>query len=282
YIVIYRLQGVSVLGSGVTFGHSVPTTVQIGEITVGVLQDYLRKLIQRILSAGYAGTIIHLNNLELLARNDSTMVSNFFNDIRDILQEPCIYYIFVGSTGMFQETIVPIERVRSIFFGMPVLVRPLTSNDVKMAIKQRYKLLAIRENKWILPIEDELIDNLYEVFSGKIRFVMDAITTLVASLPEGITGTISTSDAKHYLHQLTEQKVKHVLTDAELSVLLQAIQQIQFTNSSLVKATKKTKQNINKYIRQFRKLNFIYQTKKEGRSVYYEVLPDLLLLQNKG
>ena len=140
----------------------------------------------------------------------------------------------------------------------------------------------IRQNKWILPIEDELIDNLYEVFSGKIRFVMDAITTLVASLPEGITGTISTSDAKHYLHQLTEQKVKHVLTDAELSVLLQAIQQIQFTNSSLVKATKKTKQNINKYIRQFRKLNFIYQTKKEGRSVYYEVLPDLLLLQNKG
>jgi hypothetical protein len=49
----------------------------------------------------------------------------------------------------------------------------------------RYKLLALKKNKWIAPVDDELVDHLYDVFAGKIRFVMDSITTLVTRLPEG-------------------------------------------------------------------------------------------------
>ena len=43
-----------------------------------------------------------------------------FEAVRDALQESGVYFIFVANTGMFQQVIVPLPRVRSIFFDTPV------------------------------------------------------------------------------------------------------------------------------------------------------------------
>ena len=209
-------------------------------------------------------------------------MKRFFDEIRDYLQERDIYFIFVGYTGMFQKIIVPLERVRSIFFGQPINLAPLTREEVHYAIERRYKLLALEQKKFIRPIDDTLIDYLYNIFSGKIRFIMDAITTVVTHLPEGITGTLSSEAAQQVLKQLTQQRIGNLLTEAEQNILRMAIRKKLFSNSSLAKAAGKSKQSITKYLNCFKDNNFIYQKERKGRNVYYEIAPDLLLLCTKN
>ena len=95
---------------------------------------------------------------------------------------------------------------------------------------------------------------------------------------EGVTGTMSSGSAQNFLKKLTQQRIGAICTQAEKNVLLAAVKLRRFTNSSLVRETGKSKQNVAKYMRRFLKLNFVYQAGREGRNVYYEVAPDLLLL----
>ena len=107
---------------------------------------------------------------------------------------------------------------------------------------------------------------------------MDAITTLVSRLPEGVTGTLAGKAAQELLSQLIWERIEPVLTEAEQRVLLAAVKQKRFTNSSLVKSTRKSKQNIAKYLRRLTELNLIRQVERRGRSVYYEITPELGLM----
>jgi hypothetical protein len=244
------------------------------------MRGYIEKLMDRVMNLRYAGAILHLDNLELLARGKPARLARFFDDIRDCLQTPQIYFVFVGYMGMFQEVIVPIERVRSIFFGHPVGLPPLSREEVHLAIKKRYEILATgKARKWIAPVDDALVDYLYDIFAGKIRFIMDEITTLVAKLPDAVTSTLETDAAKEMLSQLTMEKVRSFLSETEQQVLFEAIRQKRFTNSSLGEATGKSKQNITKYINQFTKYNLVILAERKGRSTWYEIAPDLALMQ---
>ncbi len=271
--------GINILGSGASGGRASSTVIHRGEVSDTILKQYFDRLLARVRKAKFAGVILHLNNLELLAREDPSQLSRFFDETRDILQTQHVYFFFVGYTGMFQEIIVPIERVRSIFFGHPIHLPPLSKQDVLRAVKLRYKLLALTKNKWIAPVDDELVDQLYDIFSGKIRFIMDSIATLVMRLPEGVTSTISAETARVMLQNLTRERLRAVLTEAEQTVLMAAAEQGRFTNSSLAQATRKSKQNIVKYLKRLGELNFVYSTGKSGRSVYYETSPELALLR---
>jgi len=271
--------GFTVLGLGFSGGRSKSVAVHRGEIALATLQRYLKALMDRVRKAKFAGAVLHLNNLELLARHDPKRLTRFFEETRDCLQTPNIYFVFVGYTGMFQQIIVPAERVRSIFFGHPVSLAPLSCNEVHRAIQLRYKLLAIKPKRWLPPVDDALIDYLYDVFAGKIRFIMDAITTLVTRLPEGVTATLAAEAAKELLSQLAWERVESILTETEQSVLHAAVQQQRFTNSSLVKATGKSKQNIAKYLPRLARFNLVYVANRRGRSVYYETSPELGLLR---
>ena len=123
---------------------------------------------------------------------------------------------------------------------------------------------------------------LHEVFHGRIRFIMDAITSLVTQLPEGMTGTLATEDAQALFERLTWERVKSLLTEAELVVLRAAVRETRFTNSSLVKATGKGKQNITKYVNRFLGLHLIRPAERRGRNVYYEISADLALLRPRA
>jgi DNA-binding transcriptional ArsR family regulator len=271
--------GVSVLGVGGSAGRTKSLAVQRGEVSTAGLREYLHELLERVRQLGFAGAILHVNNLELIARRDPANLSVFFEEVRDLLQTPNVYFVFVGYTGMFQQIIVPQERVRSIFFGRSIHLPPLSREEVHQAIARRYKLMAAQPKRWIPPVDDLVIDYLYEVFQGRIRFIMDAITTLVTHLPDGMTGTLDTEAAQSLLGQLTWERVQSALSEAELAVLRAAVSETRFTNSSLVKATGKGKQNVAKYINRFLELHLIHPAERSGRNVYYEISPDLALLR---
>jgi len=56
----------------------------------------------------------------------------------------------------------------------------------------------------------------------------------------------------------------------------------RLSNSSLVKATTKGKQNIAKYVNRLLDLHLIHPAERRGRNVYYVISPDLALVRTRS
>lgn len=273
--------GAQVLSTGVNFGRTSQTTIRIGDLTDADLQRYFRLLVERARKLkGVTGVVFHFNNLERLRRKDPSRIAPFFEDIRDVLQEPNVYFVFVGYPGFFQDAVVPTEQVRSIFFDTPVTVTPLSIDEVQKTIERRYRLLALPGKKWIRPVEPDVVEYLYGVFTGKIRYVMNAVTTLISRLPESYTRTMGQEEARETLALILTSELRKKLTAVELKVFLKTIELGRFTNTSLSRAVRKSKQATNKYVIKFVEGNYIFLTEEIGRNTFYEVDPQYRLLDD--
>lgn len=272
----------TLFGFGGGLGHTRNKSVKVGEVTNEHLRDCLHRLIALVKKRGFAGAIFHLDNLELLGRRDISALQTFFDAVRDLLQEKDAYFIFVGNAGMFQQVIVPLPRVRSIFFDTPVHLDPLSLAEVKAVMERRYQLLAVPTKAWIKPVADDVVESLYETFSGKIRYVMNAITSLVSHLPDSYARTLSLDEAKSLLQAIARSQVRSLLHGAEEAVFLQAAALGRFTNTQLATRTDKSKQQIQKYLKSWLELNLVAQREREGRNQFYETDPRFAVLQQSS
>ena len=270
----------SVLGFGGGFGRS--TQMNVPPISEAQLVFYLQNLIAEILRLGYSGVILHFDNLELLNRQELKQSLTIFEEIRDILQLDQVFFIFVAQPGFFRKIISPLERVRSIFLGWPIQIAPLTIQETVEVINRRYRLLAIDANKIILPVEDELIACLYQLYEGKIRFIMDAIASIIYHLPTCTIHTLPSSSAIEILKNLALEKIRRVLTPRELEILRFASQLPIFTNSELAKQSHIDSRNIAKYLQRLLDLHYISLAKKEGRNVFYRIAEDARIIGYEG
>jgi len=59
---------------------------------------------------------------------------------------------------------------------------------IEVAVRSK---LAHHASKWIPPVSNDLVEYLYELYGGRIRFIMDSIGRLVSHVPESLPGTIS-------------------------------------------------------------------------------------------
>jgi DNA-binding transcriptional ArsR family regulator len=262
----------SIAGFGGGVSKSGRSSLHTGKITTLDLREYLTLMVNRVREKlGFGGIIFHLDNLELLKRNGESGLREFFEDIRDSIQEPHVYFVFVGYTGMFQNVIAPSSRVRSIFFDKPLHLAPLPLEQVHELVNLRYELLSIKGKHFIRPIEDAVIDHLYALFEAKIRPIMNAVTSLVSHLPDSVAETLALEEATELLYDIQLSEVETRLTKAELEVFLEAARLKQFTPTALVKATGKSKQLIQKHLKKLLEIHYIQQDRKDGRSQYYSV-----------
>lgn len=271
--------GGQALGTGVSIGKTTNKTIRIGDLSIHHLRQYLSLLVRKALKQKkVAGVTFHFNNLELLAQKGPQPLQNFFEKIRDVLQEPNVYFVFVGYRGMFQQVIVPCERVRSIFFDAPVYLDPLSFAETQTIIKRRYQLLALPGKKWIHPIEDSVIEHLHHTFAGKIRYVMNAVTTLINRIPESYSQPLNVEMAIDVLSSILNSELRKGLSEEEVRVFFVAVKQGRFTNTSLVKQVGKSKQSINKYLQTFLRCGYIHLAEAVGRNRYYEINPRFSIL----
>ena len=177
---------------------------------------------------------------------------------------------------------MPRERVRSIFFGQPIVVPPLSEDEVLVVLQKRYSLLATEADRWISPVSDQLVKHLYGLFRGKIRFVMDAIQNIVAYVPESLPGTISDEMALEILVALANERASQLLTPTERKVLIAAAGVEEFNNALLTSLTKKQKQHVATYIEKFVRLGLVYRIRQEGNEIFYEVSADMRPLAAKS
>jgi len=274
---------ITVLGSGGGVSRSGKPSYTAGNLTTDDLRDFLRRLVQKAKTdVGCSGVIFHLDNLELLKRQGEDVLANFFDDIRDAIQEPDVYFIFVGYRGMFQNTIVPNSRVRSIFFDKPLFLKPLSKKRVHEIIQRRYELLAAEGKTIIKPVHDRVIEFLYDAFDAKLRPIMNAVTSLVSHLPDSVAETLELDEAVELLREIQMGEIGAHLTDAEKDLFLAAARLKRFTPTALAKETGKSKQMINKHLNRLMEHGYVYHTEKVGRSQYYEVESKFRILSGEG
>lgn len=271
--------GGQALGTGVSIGRTSNKKVQIGDLTNHHLRQYFSLLVQQAKKQkNVVGLTFHFNNLELLGQKGPQLLRFLFEKVRDVLQEPDVYFIFVGYKGMFQQVIVPSERVRSIFFDTPVYLIPLDIEEIESIIERRYELLALPDKKWIRPVEDRVVQHLHQMFNGKIRYVMNAITTLINRIPESYSQPLGVEKAMEIISSLLTSELKKNLTEEGTKMFFIAIELGRFTNSSFVKKSGKSKQSINKYIQLFLRHEYMHLSEIVGRNHFYEIDPRFLLL----
>ncbi|MCI0694096.1 MarR family winged helix-turn-helix transcriptional regulator [candidate division KSB1 bacterium] len=268
---------VSILGFGGGYGQT--TQVTVPTPSEAQLHEYFYALVNEVRKMGYSGVLLHLNNMELLSLRDPKRTQKLFDEIRDTLQTPNVYYVFVAQRGFFQQVIAPLERVRSVFFGQPIILPPLTKPQVVDAVNKRYQILAA-DGKFIRPVSDGLIEYLYDLYAGKIRFVMDSVNTVVANLPQALAQTLDADSARAFLARLVFERIRHQLTKREWEVLSAAVKLDDFTNSDLTTALKQRRQNVTKYLNTLLAKNFIYPYHRDGRHVRYRASEDVRVIRD--
>jgi len=112
-------------------------------------------------------------------------------------------------------------RVSEVITGSPILLKPLSLREVKQAIERRIATLKLRESV-DLPIHTDIIELLYEVSGGEIRFIFKRSTDLLLQFAlqfpteKGIYFQIG----KQMLRELARKKINSLnLTKRELDIL---------------------------------------------------------------
>lgn len=262
---------------GFNVGAGKNQVISVPDVSETQLIWYFHQFVKEIKNLGYAGIFLHFDNLELVARHETEHLRFFLEKIRDILQTPDVYFVFVSYRGFFSEIIAPLERVRSIFFGYPVYLAPLSQEQVLEAIDKRYQLLAIPE-EFVKPVEDTFIIYLYKLFKGKIRFIMDAMNTLVPNLSLSPPNTLEAEDACKYLLQMTTERLPD-LTAKEREILTFAASKDIFTNKQLCQHFHMPPSNVTRTLQSLQEANLIYQHHQLGRYVYYGISEGFRIIQ---
>jgi hypothetical protein len=125
-----------------------------------------------------------------------------------------------------------------------VHLEPLSLVEVKAVMERRYQLLVAPGKQWINPVADEVVESFYMTFSGKIRYIMNAITSLISHLPDSYAQPIALAEAKTMLQGIAHSEIRRLLKGAEEAVFLRAAEAGRFTNSSLGTRVGKSKQLI--------------------------------------
>lgn len=271
---IFYHTNLSIQGSIFGFGGGFSKTEQphippvIPEIQ---LLQYVYEAVLEIKKIGYSGIFLHIDNLELFSNNKQQKAKIFFEEIRDCIQTPDIYFVFVARKGFFQEVISPSERVRSVFFGRPIVIPPLSKKQVLSAIHKRYELLTIKSKNVIYPVEESFIEYLYDLYSGKLRYIMDAMNMILPEFDTSKAKTIPIEKAINCLSCLLKEHVRNNLTPTEWKIFSYCLKLDSFTNTILQKKYNMSGPNVTRVIKRFLDLDFVYLHKKEGRNLFYKI-----------
>jgi hypothetical protein len=268
----------SVFGFGGGVGRTTQATVP--EPSEVQLLAYLHGLLGEVKQLGYKGLFLHFDNLELLSLRSPDRTRLMLDQLRDALQMPDIYYVFVGQTGFFSDVISPSERVRSVFSGFPIFVPPLSRSQVQEAVNRRYQLLAVHPERFIRPIGDDLLDYLYSLYNGKVRFILDAATSIITNFPYTTVETLDAQAAKSLLAQLVLERLKRELTRREWDILREAVRLGTFTNAAVARALNLKPPNVTKYLNALLERRFIYPHHREGRQIFYCASEDVRILRD--
>ncbi|PJC30550.1 hypothetical protein CO051_05230 [Candidatus Roizmanbacteria bacterium CG_4_9_14_0_2_um_filter_39_13] len=256
-------------------------------IPVTVLEGYFADLVKfiintKIASRQFRGLIIHVNNFDILL-SDAKMrkeVVCFFQEIRDLLQIPNVYYFFLGPIPLFRDIISSEKRIKSMFHLTPLVVNPLSKLEVVKALEERMGLLKSRDvAKFISPFSSEVIYKLYDLYQGDVRSIMNGLKAILSQVSEIVLEPLGPNEALLLLGKERWHSLEALsLTDEQIEVLkILATSQEMITQKDLAKLTNKAPSNISGYyLNPLKDAGIIELKKKKGNLKYWGLTQDYI------
>lgn len=275
--------GASIAGFGASAGGNKALTQPL-DFPVAVLEKYFLVLVdflqeESIDGKKYSGLIVHVNNFDVVLEENKRAVINFFNEIRDILQTPNVYFMFLGPKNLFKDVVNSQQRVKSVFTQTPLQIKPLSKHEIVKAFDERMEILKSADvSRYIKPVEDRVVFGLYDLFDGDIRLIMAALKDILSQRSAQLGKTLTLDEAKLLLGKARWEKIKTAinLTPEQEKVLLHlAGSDGYISQKQVAELFQKARTNVSGYYFGPLKDNNIIEKKEvKGRTVYWGLSSD--------
>lgn len=272
--------GISIAGFGGNIGIS-KHRERPQQISMSSLESHLQELLSfikknKIARKQYDGLIIHMNNFDVAIEQDKPRVINFFQEIRDLLQTPNLYFLFLGPRNFFTEIISAEPRVKSMFNLTNIVLEPLRKEEIIHAFNERMKLLKSDNiRQFIPPVSDEVVSFLYDFHHGDIRSIMASVSHVLSLYPPIAPKTLDLTVAMYLFGQWQWEELGRTMniTNEQKEILIYIAQSEQHANQkTIAQIFKKAQANISGYyFRPLKESNVIEIKKKEGREKYWGI-----------
>lgn len=282
--------GGSLLGFGVDFGKT-KTSYSPIQLSTTILEEYFLDLIKfiknnKIRDIKYSGLIVHINNFDIILSRDGgkELAIDFFDEVRDILQTPDTYFLFLGPKNLFKEVIGSRPRVKSIFYQTPLQINPLSKTEIVRAFEERMQLLlSSGVSTYIKPIDDEVVYKIYDLYNGDIRSIMASLLDILGQYSEKLAKSLTTNEAMLLLANERWAKIEDIvkLTTEQKEILKFLASADKYISQKEVGAIfHKTKSNLSGYyFKPLRENGIIEEKEKVGTTPYYGLTVDYVPLK---
>ncbi len=256
-----------------------------------LLEEYFLDLVQYlkrtpIKGHKYSGLIVHVNNFDIILSNTKgkEMAISFFEEMRDLLQTPDVYFLFLGPRNFFKEVICTKQRVKSIFHPTPLQIDPLSKTEIVHAFDERMKLLISDDvSSYIKPIENEAIYKLYDLYAGDIRSIMSGVLDILGQFSEKLAKSLTADEAILLLGRERWERLENImkLTPEQKRILIHlASVETLITQKEVVAMFGKAQSNVSSYyFKPLKDHGIIEEKEKIGTTHYYGLTTDYIPLK---
>lgn len=256
-------------------------------VTMASLEQHFDKLLHfirthKIAGVQYQGLIVHANNFEITMKSNKKLVLQFFAEIRDFLQTPHVYFIFLGPNNFFKDIIAKEMRVKAVFEQTPIILAPLSKEELIQALDKRLELLKSPTAKQVIkPFDNLVIEQLYDMFAGDIRIIMSSLKDIVTYLSDKLPKTLPVDEALFLLGKERLSHIETILAQEQLKVLAYlASQETPVTQKMVADALNKDQRNIaSYYFKPLLEHDIIEVKLEEGKHKYWGLTKKYLPLQ---
>ncbi|MEW6603186.1 MAG: hypothetical protein AB1351_00685 [Thermoproteota archaeon] len=254
-----------------------PAATQPAAVTLPAILNTMDKWVEYVSkNTEYDGPIvIPVNNMDVL---DDKEIVSFLNSMRDtIIDRPHIVWILIGRKGLFSLLESEARRVSEIITGQPVVLQPLTLQDVYNAIRVRIELLSRDKKSRDGIVSDEIVKILYDTSQGEIRYVFKRITDIILKFRGQFPSVskIPLDVAKSMIIDFAKSRIDALnLSPKEIAVLKNIVKKGSMRTREYQSVGLQTPQALNKYLTGFYKQNLVVKEYGEGRAVYYRPTAD--------
>lgn len=178
-------------GAGVGAGHQpahAPT--QPDGLTMMAVSRYLERFHALAAKRGFGRVLVSINNLDIV---DMARFKGLLQAVRDSsIALDGYLWAFIGPVGLRGELgEAGLQRVSELLRGSPIELGPLTLAQVRQVIEARLRLHKKPKVIATPPINQEVVQFLYEASNGEIRYVLnrcgDIVEAVTAHLPSPTT-----------------------------------------------------------------------------------------------
>jgi hypothetical protein len=272
----------SILGSGIGATKEVATVAPLSAVLPTVIHTMDRWFDAAAEKFGYEAFLVPINNLDVLS---DQVIAAFLNSARDtLLTRHRVWWILIARQGFFSYLETTARRVSELVTGTPILLNPLSLEEVHQAIDVRIERFTMQEKGRpgvAPPAPLEAVDLLYEASCGEIRYVFKRLSDLVymfrLSFPS--ERQIPVNVARESLRSLARSRLAELnLTERDKELLGKMSKHRQFRIKDHDAFALDKAQRLQKVVSKFVRLGLIARSEKSKREVLYSTTGDVNLV----